>query len=150
MTVEDNIITFSTAQISVIVHATENQDKILQSINNVLSISPDRFSSNTSEGHWGNKILILSAVITSAEANSLVSKILSGLNKNDRHTLSDFFDNYIDEKGNLYIRLDKQRICQGRSSLSDNDSVRIRLRPVRKYKPTRILESYRRLLTSRE
>jgi len=150
MTVEDKPITFSTAQISVIVHATENQDKILQSINDVLYISPDRFSYNISEGHWGNKILILSAVIASAEANSLVSKILSGLNKTDRHTLSDFFDNYIDEKGNLYIRLDKQRICQGRSSLSDNDSIRIRLRPVRKYKPTRILETYRWLLTSRE
>jgi RNA-binding protein len=149
MTVEDNI-TFSTAEISIIVHATENQDKILQSINNVLSISPERFSSNTSEGHWGNKIILLSAVITTAEANSLISKILSTLNKIDRHSLSDFFDNYIDEKGNLYIRLDKQRICQGRTSLSDNDSIRIRLRPVRKYKPTRILESYRRLLTSSE
>ncbi|MDQ3868593.1 MAG: hypothetical protein M3250_03440 [Thermoproteota archaeon] len=150
MTVEDNIITFSTAQISVIVHATENEDKILQSIDDVLSVSPNRFSSNTSEGHWGNKILILSAVIASAEANSLVSKILSGLNKIDRHSLSDFFDNYIDEKGNLYIRLDKQRICQGRTSLSDNDSIRIRFRPVRKYKPSRTLESYRRLLTSSE
>jgi RNA binding exosome subunit len=150
MTVEDNIITFSTAQISVIVHATENEDKILQSIDDVLSVSPNRFSSNTSEGHWGNKILILSAVIASAEANSLVSKILSGLNKIDRHSLSDFFDNYIDEKGNLYIRLDKQRICQGRTSLSDNDSIRIRFRPVRKYKPSRTFESYRRLLTSRE
>lgn len=149
MTAEDNIA-FSNAEISIIVHATENQDKILQSINDVLSISPDRFSSNTSEGHWGNKILILSAVISTAESNSLISKILSTLNKIDRRSLSDFFDHYIDEKGNLYIRLDKQKICQGRASLSDNDSIRIRLRPVRKYKPTRRLENYRRLLTSSE
>jgi Predicted exosome subunit len=149
MTAEDNIA-FSNAEISIIVHATENQDKILQSINDVLSISPDRFSSNTSEGHWGNKILILSAVISTAEANSLISKILSTLNKIDRQSLLDFFDHYIDEKGNLYIRLDKQKICQGRASLSDNDSIRIRLRPVRKYKPTRRLENYRRLLTSSE
>jgi len=47
MTSEDNI-GFSTAEISIIVHATENQDKILQSINNVLYISPDRFSSTSS------------------------------------------------------------------------------------------------------
>jgi RNA binding exosome subunit len=149
MTSEDNI-GFSTAEISIIVHATENQDKILQSINNVLYISPDRFSSTSSEGHWGNKILLLSAVIGSSEANSLIGRILSGLNKIDRHSLSDFFDNYIDEKGNLYIRLDKQRVCQGRTSLSDNDSIRIRLRPVRRYKPTKILENYRRLLISSE
>src|SRR5919108_1332819 len=149
MTAEDKI-RFSTAEISVIIHATENQDKILQSINDVLSISRDRFSSNTSEGHWGNKILLLSALIGSTETNSLISKILSALNKIDRHSLSDFFDHYIDEKGNLYIRLDKQRICQGRISLSDNDSIRIRLRPVRRYKPTGILEGYRRLLTSSE
>jgi RNA binding exosome subunit len=149
MTSEDNI-RFSTAEISIIVHATENQDKILQSINDVLYISPDRFSTTSSEGHWGNKILLLSVVIGSTEANSLIARILSGLNKIDRHSLSDFFDNYIDEKGNLYIRLDKQRICQGRTSLSDNDSVRIRLRPVRRYKPTKILENYRRLLISSE
>ena len=149
MTVEDNIA-FSTAEISIIVHSTENQDKILQSINDVLSVSPHRFSSNTSEGHWGNRILILSAVISATEANSLLSQILSTLNKIDRQSLSDFFDRYIDEKGNIYIRLDKQRICQGRASLSDNDSIRIRLRPVRKYKPTRTLENYRRLLTSSE
>ncbi len=103
MTSEDNV-RFSTAEISIIVHATENQDKILQSINNVLYISPDRFSSTSSEGHWGNKILLLSAVIGSTEANSLIARILSGLSKIDRHSLSDFFDNYIDEKGNLYIR----------------------------------------------
>lgn len=149
MTSEDNI-RFSTAEISIIVHATENQDKILQSINNVLYISPDRFSSTSSEGHWGNKILLLSAVLESTEANSLIARILSGLNKIDRHSLSDFFDNYIDEKGNLYIRLDKQRMCQRRTSLSDNDSIRIRLRPVRRYKPTKILENYRRLLISSE
>ena len=95
MTVEDNIA-FSTAEISIIVHATENQDKILQSINDVLSVSPHRFSSNTSEGHWGNRILILSAVISATEANSLLSQILSTLNKIDRQSLSDFFDCYID------------------------------------------------------
>jgi RNA binding exosome subunit len=149
MTSEDNI-RFSTAEISIIIHATENQDKILQSINDVLYISPDRFSYTSSEGHWGNKILLLSAVIGSNEANSLIATILSRLNKIDRHSLSDFFDNYIDEKGNLYIRLDKQRICQGRTSLSDNDSIRIRLRPVRRYRPTKTLEDYRRLLTSSE
>ena len=149
MTSEDNI-RFSTAEISIIIHATENQDKILQSINDVLYISPDRFSYTSSEGHWGNKILLLSAVIGNNEANSLIATILSRLNKIDRHSLSDFFDNYIDEKGNLYIRLDKQRICQGRTSLSDNDSIRIRLRPVRRYRPTKTLEDYRRLLTSSE
>src|SRR5215208_1981888 len=149
MTSEDNI-RFSAAEISVIIHATENQDKILQSINNVLYISPDRFSSTSSEGHWGNKILLLTAVIGSTEASSLIATLLSKLNKIDRHSLADFFDNYIDKKGNLYIRLDKQRVCQGRTSLSYNDSIRIRFRPVRRYKPTKMLENYRGLLTSSE
>ena len=149
MTSEDNI-RFSAAEISVIIHATENQDKILQSINDVLYISPDRFSSTSSEGHWGNKILLLTAVIGSTEASSLIATLLSKLNKIDRHSLADFFDNYIDKKGNLYIRLDKQRVCQGRTSLSDNDSIRIRFRPVRRYKPTKMLENYRGLLTSSE
>ncbi|HET7283946.1 MAG TPA: RNA-binding domain-containing protein, partial [Nitrososphaeraceae archaeon] len=65
----------------------------------------------------------------------------------DKHLLSNLFDKYIDEKGNLYIRLDKQRICNGKVSLSESDSIRVRFRPVRRYKPSSTLQNYRGLLT---
>lgn len=147
MALEDDI-RFSSAEINVVIHATENENKILRSINDALSISTDKFSSTTSEGHWGNKIMLLTGIIDSNAAKALVLKIICSLNNVDRNLLSNFFDKYVDEKGNLYIRLDKQRICQGKMSLSENDSIRIRFRPVRRYKPSDNLQNYRGFFSS--
>ena len=147
---EDQDIKFSSAEINVVVHATEDENKILQSINNVLSVSTERFSHSASEGHWGNKILFLTAIMDSQPAKDLVLKIVSSLSSTDKYYLSILFDKYVDEKGSLYIRLDKQRICKGKISLSESDSVRIRFKPIRRYKPSNTLQNYRGLLTSSE
>ena len=141
-------IRFSSAEINIVVHATENENKILHSLFDVLSIPSEKFSYSFSEGHWGNKILVLTATIDGQVAKDLILKIISLLNSVDRYHLSNFFDKYVDEKGNLYIRLDKQRICKGRISLSERDSIRIRFRPVRRYKPSSNLQNYRVLLAS--
>ena len=143
-------IRFSSAEINIVVHATEDENKILHSLYNVLSIPAEKFSHSVQEGHWGNKILLLTANIDGHTAKDLILKIMSLLNSVDRYHLSNFFDKYIDEKGNLYIRLDKQRICKGRISLSEIDSIRIRFRPVRRYKPSNNLQNYRVLLASGE
>ncbi|MFL6430345.1 MAG: RNA-binding domain-containing protein [Nitrososphaeraceae archaeon] len=141
-------IRFSSAEINIVVHATEDENKILHSLFDVLSIPSEKFSYSFSECHWGNKILILTATIDGQVAKDLILKIISLLNSVDRYHLSNFFDKYVDEKGNLYIRLDKQRICKGRISLSERDSIRIRFRPVRRYKPSSNLQNYRVLLAS--
>jgi RNA binding exosome subunit len=141
-------IRFSSAEINIVVHATEDENKILHSLFDVLSIPSEKFLYSFSEGHWGNKILVLTATIDGQVAKDLILKIISLLNSVDRYHLSNFFDKYVDEKGNLYIRLDKQRICKGRISLSERDSIRIRFRPVRRYKPSSNLQNYRVLLAS--
>ncbi len=141
-------IRFSSAEINIVVHATEDENKILHCLFDVLSIPSEKFSYSFSEGHWGNKILVLTATIDGQVAKDLILKIISLLNSIDRYHLSNFFDKYVDEKGNLYIRLDKQRICKGRISLSERDSIRIRFRPVRRYKPSSNLQNYRVLLAS--
>jgi len=146
MVLEDDI-RLSSAEINVVVHATENEYKILQSINNVLLITPEKFSHSVSGGHWGNRILLLTATVDGQSAKDLIVKIMSSLNSNDKYLLSTLFDKYVDWKGNIYIRLDKQRICNGKISLSESDSIRIRFRPVRRYKPSSNLQNYRGLLT---
>jgi RNA binding exosome subunit len=57
-------------------------------------------------------------------------------------------EQFSDEKGNLYLRLDKQRLCQGKISVSTGDSIRIKFRPVKRYRPTSNVETYRGLFTS--
>jgi RNA-binding protein len=132
--IRNESVNFSAADISIIVHATEEKDKILEHLSCTLSVSPDSFSTGFAEGHWGNKIVLLNSILSKNEANFLYVKIKSCLTDTDVALLSDLFDFY-DEKGNLYIRLDKQRICMGRVSLSDGDSIRIKFKSISTHEP---------------
>lgn len=141
---------FSSAEVNLLLHATEDGGKVLQSIQDTLAVPSERFSSSPSEGHYKNKILLLKAMLASQEAGELAFRIMSLLNSSDRERLSGSLSEYSDEKGNLYLRLDKQRICQGKVSLSETDAIRVRFKPVKRYKPSGNLESYRGLLSSTE
>ena len=129
--ISNDIVNFSAAEIGIIVHATEEKDKILEHLNSTLGVSPDSFFTGFAEGHWGNKILLLTAILSNSEANSLYMKVKSILGDKDIALLSNFFD----EKGNLYIRLDKQRVCRGKVTLSEGDSVRIKFKPILAHGP---------------
>ncbi len=129
--ISNDIVNFSAAEIGIIVHATEEKEKILEHLNSTLGVSPDSFFTGFAEGHWGNKILLLTAILSNSEANSLYMKVKSILGDKDIALLSNFFD----EKGNLYIRLDKQRVCRGKVTLSEGDSVRIKFKPILAHGP---------------
>jgi RNA-binding protein len=124
---------FSTGDVSIIIHATEDENKVLDAINRTLSINADKFRHMESAGHWKNKILLLTGSLESQEANVLAQKILSSLSSVERDQISTSYNTSIDEKGNLYLRLDKQRICQGRISLSESDSIRVKLKPAMRF-----------------
>lgn len=141
---------FSAAEVNLLLHATEDGGKVLQSIQDLLSVPTERFSSEPSEGHYKNKILLLKAMLPSREAGDLATRIMSLLNSPDRERLSRALPEYSDEKGNLYLRLDKQKMCHGKVSLSEIDAIRIRFKPIKRYRPSGNLESYRGLLSSTE
>ena len=137
-----SILKFSAAEINLVLHATEDGIKVLQAIEDALLVPTNRFTSSSSEGHFKNKILLQKAILSSEEAGSLAKRVVSLLNSADRERLSRLLHEYSDERGNLYIRLDKQGICQGRLSLSEGDAIRIRFKPVKRYKPSGAVQGY--------
>ncbi len=139
---------FSGAEANLFVHATEDLEKVLKSIERLLLIPEGRFSGTSSEGHFKNKILMLKAIVSSSEASELALRITSGLNSADKEELRRHLEQFSDDKGTLYLRLDKQRLCQGKISISSSDSLRIKFKPVKRYKPTSYMDNYRGLLTS--
>ena len=141
---------FSSAEINFIVHATEDETKLLHAIKEVLAITTISFSPTYFEGHFGNKILLLSAALTAEGALTLSSKIFSSLNNIDRNQLSNYLQEYADENGNLYIRLDKQKIVRHNLALGGSDPLRIKFRAVRLFKPYQNLQNYRGGLPSAE
>ncbi|HEX2471130.1 MAG TPA: RNA-binding domain-containing protein [Nitrososphaera sp.] len=145
---EEDSIKFSAAEISLVFHATEDEGKVLKAIEDMLLVPSKRFSSSLSEGHYKNKILLQKAVLSSHEAGSLAMRVISLLNSADRENLSRSIHEYSDEKGNLYIRLDKQRMCHARVSLSEIDAIKIRFKPVKRYKPSSAFQGYGSLFDS--
>ena len=141
---------FSAAEVNLLLHGTEDGAKVLQSIHDTFSVPPERFSIMPSEGHYKNKIHLLKTALSSQEAGDLALHIISLLNSSNRERLSSSLSEYSDEKGNLYLRLDKQKLCQGKVSLSETDAIRVRFKPVKRYKPSGNLASYRGLLSSTE
>jgi RNA-binding protein len=148
MSEETSSVKFSAAEIYLVLHATEDGSKVLQAIEDVVLVPTNRFASSSSEGHYKNKIFLQKAILSSQEAGSLAKKVFSLLNSADREHLSRFLRDYSDEKGNLYIRLDKQRMCLGRVTLSEADAIRIRFKPVKRYKPSGAVQSYIDLFNS--
>lgn len=139
---------FSGADANIVIHATEDQAKIMAAIDELFGLRSDRFSAVLTEGHYKNKILVLTAQLASNEANVLASRIASGLNSLDREELGQNIEHFSDEKGNLYLRLDKQRLCQGKISIGSADSMMIKFKPIRRYRPSHSLEDYRGVFTS--
>jgi RNA binding exosome subunit len=141
---------FSAAEVDLVLHATEASDRVLKSISDSLQILPEKFSRMPAEGHFKNKILLLKANLSSQEATALAFRVTSLLNSSDKDELSRNLVRYLDEKESLYLRIDKQKLCQGKVSLSESDSIRIRFRAVKRYRPTGSFDSYRGLLSSIE
>ena len=146
---EQDSLKFSAAEINLVLHATEDEDRVLKAIEDVLLVQSKRFSSSHLEGHFKNRIVLQKAILSSHEAGSLAKRVVSLLNSTDREHLSRLIHEYSDEKGNLYIRLDKQRMCQGRVSLSETDAIRIRFKPVKRYKRSGAIQGYEGLLDLR-
>jgi RNA binding exosome subunit len=145
---EKSHLKFAAAEINLVLHATEDENRVLRAIEDILLIPAKLFLSSSSEGHYKNKIILLKAILSSQEAASLAKRMISLLNSSDREHLSRLADEYSDEKGNLYIRFDKQRMCQGKLSLSETDAIRVRFKPVRRFKPSDTVESYANLFAS--
>jgi len=108
----------------------------------VFSISMDKFLISRAEGHWGNEISIINAECDHNESNVLLEKIISKLNIGEKNYILGSISASFDEKNNFYIRLNKQSVCNGRISLSEHDSIKMRFRPERGFNQNNKFRDY--------
>jgi len=90
----------------------------------------------------GPLISNLTVELNNREASSTANKILLSLDPLEKSELEESIHNLVDEKGNIYFRIDKQGLCRGKINLSEYDSVRIKLRPVRTFRKVTSLPDY--------
>ena len=135
------------ATISVVIHATEDKDKVISKIVKVLSLNSARFQEFNTRGHWGNQIILLNLSLGQILAGKILKTIYTSLGNNKKTAFLSSLEQSIDEKYNLYVRIDKQSICREEISLSDQDSIKIKFRPS-KFRQSNKSETYRELLSS--
>jgi RNA binding exosome subunit len=133
--------------ISVVIHATEDKDKVISKIVKVLSLNSARFQEFNTRGHWGNQIILLNISLGQTLAGKILQTIYTSLGNNKKTAFLSSLEQSIDEKYNLHVRIDKQSICREEISLSDQDSIKIKFRPS-KFRQSNKSETYRELLSS--
>ena len=116
--------------IRVFAHATEEVDRVLNAVRNVLSpelIDVVVFKKTNLTGHHGNPIILFETRIKEENAARTVFEKLSlGLSTLDKGLLDSEIDQHLD-KGNLYVRLDKQSAYLNELKLSSADPIHFRI-----------------------
>jgi RNA binding exosome subunit len=129
------------------VHATEDLDKVMEAVYNILPsdyIEDIVFKRSNIEGHYGNPIIFFDTRIKHKEtAGAIVENLSANLSSLDKEELDRTINRYV-EKGNLYIRLDKQAALKEKIKFATSDPIRIRIR-FRKNKLNDIIEICREI-----
>ncbi len=119
---------FTSADVELIVHATEDLDKVIDALHNTLGIRSGMLTREILTGHHGNEIILLKGSIKGDDAGHLASRVIGSLSNADISSIYREFDLYTDNRSSLYIRISKQEMVDGRIKLSQSDAVRIRLK----------------------
>jgi RNA binding exosome subunit len=81
------------------------------------------------EGHYGNPITTFEAHLTQhADVEEFKAAFLKQLSEMDRLSILRELDRHIDADGNLYIRIDKQKMFRGVTRLGQDDPIRVRMK----------------------
>jgi RNA binding exosome subunit len=116
--------------IRVFAHATEDQERVITAVRNTL---PEELRENAVfkktglEGHHGNPITLIETELVDRQTlMAVLEKIGSRLTSLDKETLSREMPLHL-EKGNLYLRVDKQQAFLDKLRFSSNDPIHFKV-----------------------
>jgi hypothetical protein len=122
--------TIAYMDIRVFAHATEDPEKVQTAVRNLL---PDElaqtilFQKTSLTGHHGNPITLFTAKLTDKKMLSrALEKIGLGLNSLNKEELNQNLKLHL-EKGNMYLRFDKQSAFWGAFKFSQNDPIHLKI-----------------------
>jgi RNA binding exosome subunit len=132
--------------IRTLAHATEDTEKILTALHNTLpieQIQTTTFKKTNTTGHYGNSITLFETRIKDKNAaQAFFQKLGTSLSMMDKDQLTNEIQQHL-EKGNLYLRLDKQTAYQNELRLCQTDPIHLRIH-FKKHSPEEVVEICRR------
>jgi hypothetical protein len=113
-------------RINLILHATENENKVLEELENVFHIEQKNFQIEQVPGHFNNPILLISSRLKKKIAEDFVKIFFSKMKKEDFHEIFDNVDEYVTSSG-LGLRISKQKLISKILTISKEDAIKINI-----------------------
>jgi len=132
------------AKIDLILHATEDFQKIAEPLNDLFAIEKEDVTKQELSGHFGNPILMLHVEVKKKRADQFIKKLVSLI---PRDTMNELLTNIEEQifESTLYIRFSKQNLVKKILTLEEKAPIRIAI-----YTPTYVKkempDAYRKLL----
>ena len=115
-------------EISTIAHATEDTSKVEDALRKLLLGTSLQFTRRHLEGHHGNPIVKVDARLSYKDAVRFAETLIKLLSRSERLQIQRDLTLHSDDEGNLYIRLDKQKLFLGEVRLGEEDPVRVKIK----------------------
>jgi len=117
--------------IRVFAHATEDAEKVLAAVHNVLPtelVDKVSFKKTGLTGYYKNPLILFETRVKEKDAlEAIFEKLASNLDSLDKELLNNEINQHLD-KGNLYIRFDKQSAYLNELKLCSTDPIHFRIR----------------------
>ena len=117
-------------EIDIIVHATEDLNRILDSVKSILKVQVEKFDRRDLSGHYGNPVTYIKIKLHDEDVKSLLNVIKNNMPTEDMYYLQNLLDEYV-TRNIFYLRLDKQALCKGKLKLVINDPIKIVIKNVK-------------------
>ena len=113
-------------KINLILHATENENKILEILEDVFHIEQKKFQIEQVPGHFNNPILLVSSKLKKKSAQDFVSVFFLKMKKDEFQEIFDNVEDYVTSSG-LNLRISKQKLISEILTISKEDAIKINI-----------------------
>jgi RNA binding exosome subunit len=135
------------AKIEMILHATEDYEKISDALYNMFGIEKDKVSLDKIPGHFGNPIFMLYVEMRKKNAEEFLEKIVSAIPKEEMMNMLENLEERINDS-TLYLRFSKQKFVKKTLVFEEKDPIRISIyTPV--YVKKELYSTYRKLFATK-
>ena len=113
-------------KINLILHATEDENIVLEKLEENFGIEQKDFHIEQIPGHFNNPILLVSSKLKRKSAQNFVSLFFSKMKRDEFQEIFDDVEDFITSSG-LNLRISKQKLVSGILTISKEDTIKINI-----------------------
>ena len=113
-------------KINLILHATEDENKVLEELGKNFNIEQKEFQIEKIPGHFNNPILLISSKLKRKSAHNFVSSFFLKMKKDEFQEIFENVEDFVTSSG-LNLRISKQKLISGILTMSKEDTIKINI-----------------------